>query len=71
MQFHSQFLKHIFYAYQLYFIYLDRQAWANNIDPDQIAPKEQFHQGLQFLSLHVYILDQSPSNQIYSNFRSV
>ena len=33
-------------AYSVYLLYLDRNFWANNVDPDQTAPKEQSDQGL-------------------------
>ena len=47
---------------QTYHIYpknLDRQAWANSVDPNQTAPKEQFDQGPHCLQLHHNILDTS------------
>ena len=32
-------------------MYLDRQAWANNEDPDQIMQNKASNQGLHSLSL--------------------
>ena len=36
--------------------YLDRQACANSVDPDQTAPKEQFDQGLHCLPFSLHFL---------------
>ena len=37
--------------------FLDRQAWANSVDPDQTAPKEQSDQGLHCLQFTLHLLD--------------
>ena len=33
----------------LYRMYLDRQAWANSVDPDEMPQKAASHQGLHWL----------------------
>ena len=35
----------------LYHIYLDRQAWANSADPDEMPQNAASHQGLHYLPL--------------------
>ena len=35
----------------------NRQAWANNADPDQTAPKEQSDQSLHCLQFPLHLLD--------------
>ena len=36
----------------LYTKVIDKMAYANGVDPDQIAPSEQFNQGLLCLPFH-------------------
>ena len=48
----------------------DRQAWANNVDPDQTAPrKEQFDQGMHCLSFRFHLLDTyQTANTLYTTW---
>ena len=44
--------------------FLDRQIWANSIDPDQTVPQEQSDRGLHCLSFHLHI-----SEDFYGKFQ--
>ena len=38
-------------------MYLDRQAWANSVDPDETPQNVASHQGLHYLPLIQQFLD--------------
>ena len=38
-----------FVMYCIYRMYSDRQAWANNVDPDEMLQNTESHQGLHCL----------------------
>ena len=44
--------------------FLDRQIWANSIDPDQTVPHKQSDRGLHCLSFHLHI-----SEDFYGKFQ--
>ena len=46
--------------YLIHLMYLDRQAWANSVDPD-----ETLHQGLHYLPLIQQFLDTTTSSKLY------
>ena len=47
----------------IYRMYLDRQAWANSVDPDETLQIAAFHQGLHYLSLTQQYLDTKSGNK--------
>ena len=43
--------------YHIYRMYLNRQAWANSVDPDEMPQNAPSHQGLHCLPLIQQFLD--------------
>ena len=46
-------------------MYLDRQAWANSVDPDEMQQNAASHQGLHFLPLIQQFLDTTWNGKLY------
>ena len=49
----------------IYHKYLDRQAWANSVDPDEMLQNAASHQDLHCLSLIQQILDTTSGNKLF------
>ena len=45
---------------------LDRQAWANSVDPDETPLNAASHQGLRYLPLILQFLDKTSDSELYS-----
>ena len=46
-------------------MYLDRQAWANTVDPDEMPQNVASHQGLHCLPLIQQLLDTTSGSKLY------
>ena len=46
-------------------MYLDRQVWANSVDPDEILQNVASHQGLHCLPLIQQFLDTTLGSKLY------
>ena len=51
--------------YRIYSMYLDRQAWANNVDPDETPHDVASYQGLHSLPLIQHFLDTTSGNKLF------
>ena len=51
--------------YHIYSMYLDRQAWANSVDPDEMPQNVASHQGLHCLPLIQQFLDTVSRSKLY------
>ena len=67
------FLVCIYLSYHIYYMYLDRQAWANSVDPDEMLQNAASHQGLHCLPFIQQCLDTTSIVNCtnFSNFRIV
>ena len=48
-----------------YLPYLDRQAWANSLDPDEMSHSVASHQCLHYLPLIQQFLDTTLGTKLY------
>ena len=46
-------------TYSIYSMYLDRQAWANSVDPDEMSHSAVSHQGIHCLPIIQQFLESS------------
>ena len=51
--------------YRIYHMYSDRQAWANNLDPDETPQNAASHLGLHCLPLIQQFLDTTLGSELY------
>ena len=51
--------------YRVYHMYLDRQAWAKGIDPDEMSQKAASYQGLYYLPLIQQFLDITSGSKLF------
>ena len=51
--------------YRIYRKYLDRQAWANSVDPDEMPQNAASHQGLLCLRIVQQCLDTITGSKLY------
>ena len=49
----------------IYIMYLDRQAWANSVDPYEMPQNVVSHQGLHCLPLVQHVLETTLNNKLY------
>ena len=52
------------FEYHIYHMYLDRQAWANSIDPDERLQNAASHLGLHCLPLIQQFLDTTSGSEL-------
>ena len=53
------------FGYCIYHMYLDRQAWANSVDPYEMPQNAASHQGLYCLLLVQQFLDTISGSKLF------